>query len=173
MNTDAVVYATSGYTSSDVWDSYRQQIDSIRDSLVVIWLGTNKGLTNTVLIDCAGDDIRLYGTNTTGDYGRIIKTLTDNGNKVVLAHIVGSVENGILVATNDTISALAIRFNCKVIELNQTERIMLRDKEYHTSEDGTFDYIHFSSMGYSYVADLFYEKMNSLALDDPQWFGLN
>ena len=75
-----------------------------------------------------------------------------------------------MTTTNATITSLGERFGCKVIELVRSERDALRDTKYHTGEDGTFDYTHFSCMGYSYVANVFYNKMNSLALADPQWF---
>jgi lysophospholipase L1-like esterase len=170
MNTDTTAIAHGGYTTSQMWSEYQTDISNIANSVVVVWLGTNQGLTDTVSADCVGDDIAGYASNYTGDYGRIIKTLIDNGNKVVLAHIfIAGGTNGV-PTTNAAIESLAERFNCKLISLDDADMAELNAEKYHTTEAGNYDRTHFNCMGYSRVANMFYGKMNSLALDDPQWF---
>jgi lysophospholipase L1-like esterase len=170
MNTNVVAYAQAGDTASLAWERWQTEIGNITDSLVIVWLGTNPALTDTVDTDCVGDDPAEYADTHTGNYGKIIKTLTDNGNKVVLAHIFISHNPTIVATANITINSLGDRFDCKVIELSSGDIEELNNEKYHTAEDGTYDVTHLSCMGYSFVANMFFGKMNRLAMDDPQWF---
>lgn len=135
-----------------------------------IWLGTNAGVTNTVDTDCVGSDISEYANTYTGDYGRIIKTLVDNGNKVILCQIfAGGGATGVSTS-NLAIKALATRFECKCIELSSADITALQDSKLHTNEYGDVDVTHFSCMGYSYVANFFSNRANAIALSDPAYF---
>lgn len=163
----STVIAIPGGRPGDIWSSKKTELEAIENQFVIVWLGTNGGLTDTVSTDCAGDDVDNYADTNTGNYGKIIKTLVDNGNKVFLAQLCYT---SVSTASNTVIADLAERFGCSVIELTADDISDLNADKYHTAYNGYVNSVHFNSVGYNHVAGMFFSKMMKLVYNAPEDF---
>lgn len=157
--------AIPGGTSTTLWERRATDISNITDSVAVIFLGTNNGLSNTISTDCDGDDPSSYANTLVGNYGKIIKTLQNNGNKVVLCQCFHTTNN--LTNTNATISALGERFGCDVVLISQETRTELMLQKYHTAYNGTVDNIHFNNIGHLKFAEVVCEQLKQFMFENP------
>ncbi|MDM7534786.1 BppU family phage baseplate upper protein [Lactococcus lactis] len=72
-------FGKSGWTTKQVWDGVVKTMSlSSNYNFFIIMLGTNGGLTDTIEIDCAGEDYNLYADTQTGSYCKIIEHLMIN-----------------------------------------------------------------------------------------------
>jgi len=159
------VIAIPGATPGGVWDQEKTAIGNIQNQFVIVWLGTNGGLTDTVDTDCAGDNVDNYANTNTGNYGKIIKTLMDHGNKVFLAQLCYISH---APTSNPVIVKLAERFDCAVIALSADDIADLNQDKYHTAYNGYVNSVHFNSIGYNHVASVFFGKMMKLVYENPE-----
>ena len=157
------VIAVPGASSSSLWSSKSSEIAAVHNQFVIVWLGTNGGLTDTVDTDCAGDDPSQYANTNTGNYGKIIKTLMNNGNKVFIAQLCYTSQ----LSANAVILDLADKFGCDVLTLSSAEITDLNDVKYHTAYNNYFNAVHFNSIGYNHVAGLFFNKMMAYIKANP------
>lgn len=158
------VIALPGGKPKDLWNGDQTNIENIQNQFVIVWLGTNGGLTDTVSVDCVGDDITQYANTETGYYGRIIKTLLTNGNKVFLAQVCYT---NVVDVANKTIASLADRFSCGLIALSSSDIEDFNQNKYHTAYNGFVNSVHFNSIGYNHVASVFYKKMMQIVFANP------
>lgn len=157
------VIAVPGGSSSTVWSGKQTEISAIHNQFVIVWLGTNGGLTDTVDTDCAGDDPTQYANTNTGNYGKIIKTLMNNGNKVFIAQLCYASQ----LSANPVIEDLADKFGCDLLSLSTAEIADLNDTKYHTAYNNYFNAVHFNSIGYNHVAGMFFNKIMKLIRSNP------
>ena len=157
------VIAVPGGSASNIWTNKRTEISAIQNQFVIVWLGTNGGLTDTVDTDCAGDDPTQYANTNTGNYGKIIKTLLNNGNKVFLAQLCYSSQ----LSANPVIEDLADKFSCDVLKLSSADIADLNNNKYHTAYNNYVNSVHFNSIGYNHVAGMFFNKMMKLIRANP------
>ena len=168
IDTNTVI-AIPGGNPGDVWSNKQAEIEAIEDQFVIVWLGTNGGLTDSVSTDCVGDDVDEYANTNTGNYGKIIKTLMDNGNKVFLAQLCYTTHS---TASNPVIVKLAERFECAVLELSADDIADLNQDKFHTAYNGYVNSVHFNSIGYNHVAGVFFGKMMRVIYEHPEDFEL-
>ena len=70
----------SGYTTLQSWNNVVQNIDFTDKNTVIIMLGSNGGLTDTIDTDCSGDDYTQYANTNTGCYCKIIEYIMEQTN---------------------------------------------------------------------------------------------
>lgn len=151
---DVKKIASGGYSSSDWWDRYKDDIID-EDCLYLVWLGTNGGLTDTVATDCAGSDYTQFADTNTGNYGKIVgKIKTMNNAKVVLLNVFKTNST----TTNKAISDIATKYSCPVINLDKPE---LRAEGYHTAYNGYYNATHLNSQGYNLVANIVNQQLSN------------
>lgn len=164
---EKTVIAIPGANPGGVWNAERDAISAIQNQFVIIWLGTNGGLTDTVNTDCVGTNVDNYADTNTGNYGKIIQTLVSHGNKVFLAQLCYS---AVIQVSNPVIVKLAQRFSCSVLNLSSDDITELNKDKYHTAYNGYVNSVHFNSVGYNHVASIFFARMMSAVYADPAAF---
>ena len=122
-------------------------------------------MSNTIEVDCSGDDLTSYANTLVGNYGKIIKTLQNNGNKVVLCQCFHTTNN--LANTNATIVALGERFGCDVVLISEDTKTELMLPKYHTAYNGTVDNIHFNNIGHLKFAEVVCEQITQFMFENP------
>lgn len=144
--------ARSGYSAKEIWDNLKSNIDGIPvNSLIFCLIGTNEGLTNTVDVDCPGNDLTTFnGNDNTGCYGKIIQTLINKTCKVVL--VTPWRTSGNLAETIAAITSLAEKWSLPICKLEQS----MFPSELRTT-NGYTDPTHLNSIGYSKLADMVYK----------------
>ena len=141
--------ATGGYSATNWWNAYSDRIVQKTNQLVVVYLGTNGGLTETVDTDAVGDDYTTYADTNTGNYCKIVKKAFDVGARVLLVKIHQGGGTGGVQVTNRAIDDVAERFNVAVVDVP-----FLDDLKYHSYPDGTgYNNLHYNDLGYSAFAD--------------------
>ena len=166
---EKTVIAIPGARPGSVWSAQRNAISAIENQFVIVWLGTNGGLTDTVNTDCVGTDVDNYADTNTGNYGKIIQTLISHGNKVFLAQLCYIY---VMTDSNPVIVKLAERFSCAVLNLTSDDINDLNQDIYHTAYNGYVNPVHFNSIGYNHVAGIFFRKMMQLVYANPAEYEL-
>ena len=145
----------AGYSASDWWGAYNDQIVAKDNQLAIVYLGTNGGLTDTMSTDMVGDDYTQWSDTNTGDYGKIIAKLLSVGSKVVL---VKCYYGGVIETTNSVIEKMAEKFNVAIIDNEH-----YTDIKYTSFPDGTgSNDIHYNDFGYSVFADQIIRRISLL-----------
>lgn len=142
----AETYAHPGYTPKQWWERFKSQLINRNNALYIIYLGTNRGLTNTIDTDCPVTSLENYADTQTGYYGRILKKIYDLGEKAILIKI-----NGVPYAeeTNLVIEQFGQRFGFPVVENDY-----IPDLVYRYYPDGTgYDDLHLNDLGYAYFTN--------------------
>lgn len=149
-------YAHTGYTSTDAWTNYQNNITDT-NSLYVVWLGTNDTLTDTVSTDCSGSDYTNYADTSTGNLGKILCKISNlSNNKIILINNFSTV--GTLATNNKVINDLATKFNCMIVDIYNTE---VKNAIYHTAYNNYYNGVHFNNLGHSFVANQIIETINN------------
>lgn len=152
--------ATGGYNATDWWGAYASRIVEKENQLVVIYLGTNGGLTQTVDTDAVGDDYTQYANTNTGNYCKIVKKSLDVGAKVLLIKIHNGGGDNTFI-TNDAIDDVATRFNVAVVDVP-----FLYDRCYHAYPDNSgINGLHYNDLGYSAFAESLIRNVGALSSD--------
>lgn len=150
-----VELAQPGDTTTLWWNRYENSITN-DNSIYIVWLGTNDNFTDTVSIDCVGDDYTTYANTETGNFGKIlgkIKSLSNN--KIIILNNFTSVGN--LATNNKVINDLANKFNCILVDINNSD---VRNSNYHTAYNGYYNGVHFNNAGHNYVANFVTSVVN-------------
>lgn len=157
--------ALGGYCASEWWDAYKNYITQQENQLAIIYLGTNKGstdtlgLTDTVDTDAEGDDPAYYESNNTGSYSKIIKTFQLAGARVLLVHVCERVDQ--YEDINLAMDHIADRFGCAVVDVPY-----LSDAKYHSYPDGTgVNPLHYNDLGYAAWTDSLIRQVGELPTD--------
>ena len=117
LNTEVVNAGVSGYSASDWYIEKAGDYDYTDYDTVIIWLGTNNGLTDT--LDTDVDPFGGYNDfaeTETGYYCRIIETVKDANPyaRIVLMNIFAT--KGDVKTTNETINKIAAKYDLHVID---------------------------------------------------------
>lgn len=170
-NTDYDVFATKGYSASQVWNYWKNSlVDTSKSNLNIIYLGTNGGLTDTLDTDApvTEPDYNNWADTNTGDYAKLVAKCQALGGKVLLIKIWAG-GNGNVDLTNQVIEKIAERFNVPVLE-----PIKLTDAVYHYYPDlSGQNNLHFNDMGYSAMANEIFRRINALSDTDKVKLILN
>jgi lysophospholipase L1-like esterase len=141
--------------------NYVSKLSSIVEKpnqLVIIYLGTNGGLTDTLNTDAPGMNKEDYDLTTeTGSYAYIVKHCLDVNAKVLLVKIyAGGGSNGVAL-TNTVIGKVAEKFGVAVIENNSLPQ------KYHIWPNGQgYDYTHLNDFGYAAFAEYLIRQVNAM-----------
>lgn len=117
LNTEVVNAGVSGYSASDWYIEKAGDYEYTEYDTVIIWLGTNNGLTDTLDADVDSfDDYNDFAETETGYYCRIIETVFEsNPNaRIVLMNVFAS--KGDVKVTNKTINKIAVKYDLHVID---------------------------------------------------------
>jgi len=126
---------------------------------MLLFLGTNAGLTDTINIDCVGSDYTLFTDTNTGDYCKIIEKAKHDNPKIniILIKLYGGGGTIGVSATNTVIDKIAIKYGLKVIDPNIDQFNNTYDKLYHPND------VHMSNIGYMKFAKYIVDKMCEIA----------
>ena len=154
--------AIPGANAQYIWEHFNQQFTHKKNQIVIIYLGTNGGLTDTVDTDVPNNtDINTWATTQTGYYARIINAYKNVNARVIL---VKCYYGGDVQTTNNAIESLAERFGCGVvdeIDLGESYRL-LPSGEIATSMAA----YHYNDIGYSAFA---YALVNEISHMPTKW----
>lgn len=115
-------YGKSGYTPKMYYDHELLQIDfAAAPAAVIIMLGTNEGLTDTLEADTQADNYTGYADTQTGSYAKIIEYIqekTAGQTKIILMTIPVTTRRSSdhLTTTNKVIREAAAKYGLNVIE---------------------------------------------------------
>ena len=152
-------YATNGWDAINWWNDYAQHLISRSNQLVIIYLGTNLGLTDTIDTDAPGLDYNNYDTTTeTGAYCAIVSKAKIIGAKVLLVHVYATSGNMGTDTVNAVIDKIATKFSVAVIDNKR-----LTDSKYHAYPDQSGqNSIHYNDFGYCAFASYIMHQMDNL-----------
>lgn len=152
--------ARSGATAKQCWDEFGSQIVQKKNSLAIIYLGTNAGISDTLSTDVVGDDPDAWADNNLGCYCRIVQKLQSLGTKVLLLKIWASSGTGdsSLANTKNAITHIGERFNCAVMDVP-----LNRELKYHYYPDlSGSNGVHYNDLGYAWFASSLIQKIGEL-----------
>ena len=162
--TETETYATSGFTVSQWWNEYNDDITSGIGILHIIYLGTNGGLTDTVSTDIIGNDYTQYADTNTGNYGKIVRKILDMNQNCVLVKINAGGGSLGVTGTNNVIEQIGTLFGVPVIAPPLKE---LTDLNYHYwPNKQSYNTVHLNDLGYSSLADQINKEITELSMDD-------
>lgn len=156
----STILARSGATAKSCWDEFGSQITQQNNSLAIIYLGTNAGITDTLSTDVVGDNPDLWADNNIGCYCRFVQKLQSLGTKVLLLRIWATSGSGAssLTNTNNAITHIAERFNCAVIDVPVNRELQYH---YYPNLSGS-NGVHYNDLGYSWFASNLMQKIGEL-----------
>lgn len=153
-------FATPGDSAILWWERSSSGAFDI-SGLYIVFLGTNGGLTDTIDSDCIGTNPDAFASTNTGQYGRILQTIKNNGDKAVL--IKPYAGQG-LATTMEVVDKFGVKYNFPVIKMNNDERLNMN---YHYFPDKTgSNLIHFNELGYAWMACEIMKQINALSPDE-------
>lgn len=154
----------AGVTALGWWQSHFSKYDYTHYQVVLIELGYNSGLTDTLDTDCTGADYTAYADTNTGGYCKIIEGIkAANAN----AYIVPIISPGFSESVANVVKKIATKYSLPVIDLRDVTYINLQHAKFHTKADGTVnDYTHLTAMGYLAKAKLVHLYLGEIISND-------
>ena len=143
--------ARSGATAKSCWDEFGEQVESKYNSIGIIYLGTNQGITNTLDTDVVGDDPNNWADNNIGCYCRFVQKMQSLGYKILLLRPYASsgTGNANLANTKRAIDAIGARFKCAVMDAPYNT-----ENKYHYYPDlSGKNMVHYNDLGYAWFAN--------------------
>jgi hypothetical protein len=161
-NGESYAFATPGDTALLWWQrSSAGAFD--RHGLYVVFLGTNMELTDTIDTDCPGTDPDEFAQTQTGQYGRILQIISNNGDHAVLIKPFGG-GGGNLPGTRAVIDAFAEKYNFATIDITSADRTTPA-YHYWPNKEGS-NGLHFNELGYAWLANEVFALINGLPAED-------
>ena len=158
IGAEAESVATGGYSVTEWWAAYASRIVQKDNHLVIIYLGTNGGLTDTLATDAPGTDYTQYANTNTGNYCKMVAKSLEVGARVLLIKIHHG-GGGDTFLTNDVIDKIAAKFSVAVVDVPE-----LQERKYHAFPDntGTND-LHYNDLGYAAFAEALIRNVGNLS----------
>ncbi|MBM6615643.1 SGNH/GDSL hydrolase family protein [Desemzia sp. RIT804] len=158
----------SGYTATAWWVNMAQTIDYTQHDIMLIMLGTNGGLTDTLLEDTTitdGQTYLDYADTNTGDYCKIIEHAM-NQNKALQIILLTPPHVGDMRPLNKTnaqntkpvVYKIAERYKLPVIDMDKAGF-----NDYNQSFFQPIDQLHFGLEGYKRMGTYIGSQVKSLA----------
>ncbi|WP_282671717.1 SGNH/GDSL hydrolase family protein [Lactococcus lactis] len=157
-------FGKSGFTTKNVWDKIVSTMDlSIKYNVVIIMLGTNAGLTDTLDVDCVGDDYTLYASTQTGSYCKIIERIMLNcpTAQIFLCTPPYNDKTGkkeYIVDTGNVVKKIAARYNLQLIDVYAGLGVNKLNKNVFLP----IDRLHFGQYGYQKLGIFFASQIKSV-----------
>jgi len=157
IGAEAESVATGGYTATDWWGAYSDRIIEKENHLIIIYLGTNGGLTDTLSTDAPGTDYSQYANTNTGNYCKMVAKSLEVGARVLLIKIHHG-GGGDTFITNNVIDKIAEKFNVAVVNVPE-----LLERKYHAFPDNTgINDLHLNDLGYAAFAEALIRNVGNL-----------
>lgn len=151
----------SGWYPSNWYTNELPNNDVTQYDTFFIWLGTNKGLTDTLDADVnAYSDYNQFAATETGYYCRLIEYIKQH-NPDAQIHLLTCFASGNLAETNLTIRNIATKYDLHVIDLIDLN--MANHPELHLNSG----YPHFGKAGNIYIANRIVQSVNAFYTSDP------
>lgn len=134
---------------------------------MILYLGTNGGLTDTLDTDCpTGTPYTSYANTNTGSYCKIIeKSRADNPSiNIILVKIWTGADPVGVTTTNVVIDKIAAKYNLFIIESNDPQFTDLNNKVYHPYD------IHMSNIGYLNFANYVMKELCKICAVNESYF---
>lgn len=151
-----------GWTTLQWWQDAFADYDFTQYQLVIIELGYNGGLTDTLETDCAGNDYTAFADTNTGAYCKIIEGIKAANPNALIVLIISSA----MQTSGDTykvIGDIGAKYSLPVINLTDPTYIDLNVPEYH---DNAGDYVHFNALGYIAKAKYIHAKLTDYFIEN-------
>lgn len=156
-------YSESGYTSKDWYQKFSSKIQWANYDSVIIWLGTNGGLSDTIEEDTANGFADTY----TGHYCHIIDdAIKANSNIRIFLGTVFAVGGGSVsdkAGTNAVINKIATKYSSNVLGVvdNDNGELYLGEKQnlYHPFYKFNGDMLHFGKVGNLHLAKHYVDEI--------------
>ena len=155
IDATAETLASSGGTASGWWGLFADRIVSKTNHLVIVYLGTNGSLTDTLDTDASGDDYTQYANTDTGNYCKIVAKALDVGAKVLLIKPYIGTD---IYTTRAVIDKIAEKFSVAVVDVPY-----LSERCYHLYPDGSeVNTTHYNDLGYAAFTDSLIKNVGAL-----------
>lgn len=156
-------YSESGYTSKDWYQKFSSKIQWANYDSVIIWLGTNGGLSDTIEEDTANGFADTY----TGHYCHIIDdAIKANPNIRIFLGTVFAVGGGSIsdkAGTNAVINKIATKYSSNVLGVvdNDNGELYLGENQnlYHPFYKFNGDMLHFGKVGNLHLAKHYVDEI--------------
>ena len=156
-------YSESGYTSKDWYRKFSSKVQWANYDTVIIWLGTNGGLSDTVENDTANGFADTY----TGHYCHIIDdAIKANPNIRIFLGTVFAVGGGSVsdkAGTNAVINKIATKYSSNVLGVvdNDNGELYLGENQnlYHPFYKFNGDMLHFGKVGNLHLAKHYVDEI--------------
>lgn len=152
----------SGWYPSNWYTSELPNHDVTQYDSFFIWLGTNKGLTNTLDADVnAYSDYNQFAATETGYYCRLIEYIKQHNPDAAIHLSTCFATTGNLAETNLTIRNIATKYDLHVIDLSDLN--VASHPELHLNNGNT----HFGKAGNIYIANRIIQSVNDYYNSNP------
>lgn len=152
----------SGWYPSNWYTSELPNHDVTQYDTFFIWLGTNKGLTNTLDADVnAYSDYNQFAATETGYYCRLIEYIKQHNPDAAIHLSTCFATTGNLAETNLTIRNIATKYDLHVIDLSDLN--VASHPELHLNNGNT----HFGKAGNIYIANRIIQSVNDYYNSNP------
>ncbi|MXQ49514.1 hypothetical protein GRB29_09085 [Streptococcus pneumoniae] len=160
-NNEVVNGGKSGWYPSNWYNDELPNHDITRFDTFFIWLGTNKGLTDTLDTDVnAFDDYNQFANTETGYYCRLIEYIKHHNPDAAIHLSTCFASSGNLTATNTTIKKIADKYDLHVIDLSD-----LTVSNYPNLHLG-INNVHFGKAGNIFIANRLVKAVNDYYADN-------
>lgn len=154
----------SGIYPSKWYTDKRPEYDIAAYDNFIIWLGTNKGLTDTLELDTAFNDYNNYAETETGYYCRIIENIQDlrPDANIFLCTVFASSGNKDI--TNTVLNQIASKYNLPLFDMNDGT---IYNGAYHDTLHPFGNNVHFGKVGNLAIAQKLTSYINEYARSNP------
>lgn len=144
----AQTIAVAGDTAKTSWPRVDANLTAKDNAVIIVYLGTNGGLTDTLDVDApVADPYTDWADTNTGCYAKIVAKAQSLGYKVLLIKPWAG-GGGDLDTTNNVIDQIGTRFGCCVIGPFKTT-----ETKYHYYPDlSGSNTLHYNDLGYAWFA---------------------
>lgn len=156
-------FGKCGWTTKDVWERIVSTMHlSNTYKIFIIMLGTNGGLTDTIEVDCIGDDYNNYANTQTASYCKIVEHIMKNCPTAQIFLCTPPYNNKTgkkehIVETGNVVKKIAKKYNIQVIDVYSELGV-------NSLNENVFlpiDRLHFGQYGYQKLGVFLANKIKS------------
>lgn len=156
-------FGKCGWTAKDVWErivSTMQLFNTYK--IFIIMLGTNGGLTDTIEVDCIGDNYKNYANTQTGSYCKIVEHIMKNCPTAQIFLCTPPYNNKTgkkeyIIETGNVVKKIAKKYNIQVIDVYSELGINSLNENIFLP----IDRLHFGQFGYQKLGMFLASKIKS------------
>lgn len=168
----------AGWTTLQYWNAMKSsqegfKVDYSDVDTLIIWLGQNGGLTDTLETDVNPyEDYNDYADTNTGAYCKIIEFAKSTNSNLRIFCCTLTYQYGYKIVSNDVIYKIAEKYNLDVIDLKYNGFYNLQEARWHlnklSTEPNGWDDCHFDTIGYMNIANIIMTKMCKAVYENPE-----